>query len=196
MKHAVDWSLYLVTDRDLARGRPIEDVVDSAVRGGVSVVQIREKECSTLEYINLVKKIKDITDPRGIPLIVNDRLDVAQASGADGVHVGQYDMPYEEARRILGSQAIIGLTVETPEQAAAAESLVWESDPNTILTPLPGFPRIFSFGTFTLSRKTSPVGEERDPNFSRSVVEIPFIFLGSIINADNPLLPASLSEYA
>lgn len=123
MRRTVDWSLYLVTDRDLAGGRLIENVVESAVRGGVSVVQIREKDCSTLEYVNLVKKVKEITDSRGIPLIVNDRLDVAQASGVDGVHVGQNDMPYEEARRILGPQAIIGLTVETPVQAVAAEKL-------------------------------------------------------------------------
>jgi thiamine-phosphate pyrophosphorylase len=123
MKHTVDWSLYLVTDRDLAGARPIEEVVASAVNGGVSVVQLREKNCSTLEYINLAKRIKSITDSKRIPLIINDRLDVAQAAGADGVHVGQNDMPYSDARRILGPDAIIGLTVETPEQARAADTL-------------------------------------------------------------------------
>jgi thiamine-phosphate pyrophosphorylase len=123
MKHTVDWSLYLVTDRELAGTRPIENIVESAIRGGVSVVQLREKDCSTLEYINLAKKIKKITVSSNVPLIINDRLDVAQAVGADGVHVGQNDMPYREARCILGPDAIIGLTVETPEQAREAESL-------------------------------------------------------------------------
>ena len=123
MKKKIDLSLYLVTDRELSAGRPLEDIVSAAVRGGVSVVQLREKDCSTIEYINLAWRIKDVLHNTKIPLIINDRLDVAQAVNADGVHVGQNDMPYHLARQILGPNAIIGLTVESFEQAKEAENL-------------------------------------------------------------------------
>jgi thiamine-phosphate pyrophosphorylase len=123
VKRIVDYSLYLVTDRDLSLGRPIEQVVESAVRGGVTVVQLREKNCSTREYIELAKRVLSILKPMNIPLIINDRVDVALAVGADGVHIGQSDMPYKEARRIMGEDAIIGLSVETFEQAIEAETL-------------------------------------------------------------------------
>lgn len=123
MKKLVDYRLYLVTDRKLSLGRPIEDVVKSAVRGGVTIVQLREKECSTREYIELARRLLDFLRPLGIPLIINDRLDVALCVGADGVHVGQDDMPYKEARRLMGEDAIVGLTVETFDEAIEAESL-------------------------------------------------------------------------
>ena len=120
-KSDIDWSLYLVTDRDLAGEKSLEDVVFAAVRGGVTAVQLREKECTTLEYISLAKRIKRLLENSPVPLIINDRIDVALASNADGVHVGQSDMPYSEARRIMGPNSIIGLTVETMEQARLAE---------------------------------------------------------------------------
>jgi len=123
MKRKVDYSLYLVTDRNLSLGRSIEEIVESAVRGGVTIVQLREKDCSTREYIELAKSVLSILRPMNIPLIINDRVDVALAVGADGVHIGQNDMPYKEARRIMGEDAIIGLTVETFEQAKEAENL-------------------------------------------------------------------------
>jgi thiamine-phosphate pyrophosphorylase len=123
LKKKIDLSLYLVTDRELSVGRPLDDIVSAAVRGGVSAVQLREKNCSTIEYINLALRIKDILAGPQIPLIINDRIDVALAVKADGVHVGQNDMPYHMARQILGPKAIIGLTVETVEQAKEAESL-------------------------------------------------------------------------
>jgi thiamine-phosphate pyrophosphorylase len=123
MKKKVDWSLYLVTDRELSRGRPIEEIVLKSVQGGVTVVQLREKECSTSEYIDLAIRIKKILSKTGVPLIINDRIDVALAVNADGVHVGQSDMPYDMARRIIGSDKIVGLTVETLEQARNAEQL-------------------------------------------------------------------------
>jgi len=123
MKPEADWSLYLVTDRELSGVRPVEEVVTAAVRGGVTVVQLREKNCSTLAYINLAKKLKQALSILRIPLLINDRIDVALASGADGVHIGQSDMPYKDARRIIGPEAIIGLTVETMDQAIEAEKL-------------------------------------------------------------------------
>jgi thiamine-phosphate pyrophosphorylase len=123
MRPHADWSLYLVTDRPLSLGRPIDAIVRAAVEGGVTAVQLREKECSTREFIALARALQPILAARGVPLLINDRVDVALACGADGVHIGQSDMDYRDARRLLGGDALIGLSVETPEQAAAAESL-------------------------------------------------------------------------
>jgi thiamine-phosphate pyrophosphorylase len=91
----IDYSLYLVTDRGLARGRSTFEVVKAAVSGGVTCIQLREKDCSTLEFIEQAQAIKNFLGARKIPLIINDRLDVALAVGADGVHLGQSDMPLE-----------------------------------------------------------------------------------------------------
>jgi len=123
MKRQVDFSLYLVTDRKLSQSRMIEEIVSSAVRGGVTAVQIREKDCSTRKFVELARRIQSELKPFKIPLIINDRIDVAMAIGADGVHLGQSDMPYSDARRLIGSDAIIGLSVETMEQANEAENL-------------------------------------------------------------------------
>ena len=94
MRPEVDWRLYLVTDRGLIGGRDLETVVERAVRGGVTVVQLREKECATREFIDLARRLKQRLAPYHVPLIINDRIDVALAAGADGVHVGQSDMTY------------------------------------------------------------------------------------------------------
>jgi thiamine-phosphate pyrophosphorylase len=126
MKPAVDWSLYLVTDRPLLGGRSLEVVVEAAVRGGVTVVQLREKECSTRHYIDLGWHLKKLLEPFGVPLIIDARVDVALAVGAAGVHVGQSDMPFHEARRLLGPEALIGLTVETFDDAF--EAATWDVD--------------------------------------------------------------------
>ena len=123
MKRKIDWSLYFVTDGKLARGRAVEDVVAAAVRGGVTVVQLREKELSTREFIESARRLRAALESAGVPLIINDRVDVALAAGAAGVHLGQSDMPCPDARRLVGCDAIIGLSVETLDQAEEAESL-------------------------------------------------------------------------
>ena len=115
--------LYLVTDRTLSLGRPLEDVVTQALRGGVTMLQLREKKCSTLEFVELAQRIKNITQSFNVPLIINDRIDVALAVDADGVHLGQSDMPYATARSLLGPDKIIGLSVESVEHARFAEEL-------------------------------------------------------------------------
>jgi len=115
-----DWSLYLVTDRRLAGARPLPDLVAAAIRGGVTAVQLREKDCATREFVELARALKALLAPLAVPLIVNDRVDVALAAGADGVHVGQSDMDCGDVRRILGPTAAIGLSVETMEQALNA----------------------------------------------------------------------------
>ena len=120
---AYSFYLYLVTDRALSLGRPLEDVVTQALRGGVTMLQLREKVCSTLEFVELAQRIKNITQSFNVPLIINDRIDVALAVDADGVHLGQSDMPYATARSLLGPDKIIGLSVESVEHARAAEEL-------------------------------------------------------------------------
>ncbi|MFO7654613.1 MAG: thiamine phosphate synthase [Candidatus Krumholzibacteriia bacterium] len=119
----IDWSLYLVTDRALARGRSLPDLVSAAIRGGVTVVQIREKGATTREFLELTRALLRVTRAAGVPLLVNDRADVALVAGADGLHVGQDDLPGTDARRLLGPGAILGLSVENLEQVRAAESL-------------------------------------------------------------------------
>jgi thiamine-phosphate pyrophosphorylase len=115
--------LYLVTDRALCGGRPLEEVVRLAVQGGAACVQLREKDLSTREFVETASRIHDILLPAGVPLIINDRIDVALAVGAEGVHIGQGDMPYGTARRLLGPSAIIGLSVETWEDVEQARDL-------------------------------------------------------------------------
>ena len=121
-----DLSLYLVTDRELCLGRPVERIVEAAVRGGVSCVQLREKSLPTFAFVEAARSLKTILAPLGVPLIINDRVDVALAAGADGVHLGQGDMSYADARALLGPGAIIGLSVESTEQALEAGA--WDVD--------------------------------------------------------------------
>jgi thiamine-phosphate pyrophosphorylase len=115
--------LYLVTDRGLCRNRSLTEVVLQAVQGGVDYVQLREKYVATRLFLEEALAVKKILQSFGVPLIINDRVDVALACGADGVHVGQDDMPYTEVRRLMGEHAIIGVSVETWEDVLACEKL-------------------------------------------------------------------------
>lgn len=115
----IDYSLYLCTDRNLTAD--IEKTVELAIKGGVTVVQLREKNCSSREFYEVGEHLKKITDSKNIPLIVNDRLDIAQAIDAAGVHIGQDDLPCKVARKILGAEKIIGVSVSTVEEAIKAE---------------------------------------------------------------------------
>ena len=117
----IDYSLYLVTDRGLARGRSTLEIVRAAANGGVTCVQLREKDCSTLEFIEQALSIKEYLSARGIPLIINDRIDVAQAVKADGIHLGQTDMPLDMARAIVEDSMLIGISAESLEDAIEAE---------------------------------------------------------------------------
>jgi thiamine-phosphate pyrophosphorylase len=120
--------LCLVTDRRLARGRSLTDIAVAAVRGGATMVQLREKAATTREFLEEARALKALLAPLGIPLIINDRLDIAMAIDADGVHVGQTDLPVEEVRRIAGPGKMIGLSITNAPQilrpdAAAADYL-------------------------------------------------------------------------
>ncbi|KPJ78718.1 MAG: hypothetical protein AMJ54_01950 [Deltaproteobacteria bacterium SG8_13] len=116
-----DFSLYLVTDRGLSRGRSTLEIVEAAVRGGTSCVQLREKDCSTREFIEQAQSVRDLLQALGVPLIINDRLDVALAVKADGVHLGQTDMPLALARAIVADTMLIGISAESLKDALEAE---------------------------------------------------------------------------
>ena len=118
----IDYSLYLVTDRGLARGRSTLEIVRAAVDGGVTCVQLREKDCSTREFIKQALAIKHFLNARQVPLIINDRLDVALAVAAEGIHLGQSDMPLETARKIAGPSMLIGISAESVLNAVEAEA--------------------------------------------------------------------------
>ncbi|HYD76558.1 thiamine phosphate synthase [Ramlibacter sp.] len=115
--------LYLVTDRRFCGDRSLEAVVAAAVQGGASCVQLREKDTDTREFVALALALKRLLAPRGIPLVINDRIDVALACGADGVHLGQSDMPPDLARRLLPPHVFIGWSVETPDDVVRSAGL-------------------------------------------------------------------------
>ncbi len=120
MSRSPDYSLYLVTDDALAGGRSIEWIVAEAVAGGVTCVQLREKHAESRAYYERARALRERLRPLGIPLIINDRLDIALAAGADGVHLGQGDLPCVEARHIAGPNFLIGISVSTTAEAQAA----------------------------------------------------------------------------
>ncbi|MBQ1904672.1 MAG: thiamine phosphate synthase [Ruminococcus sp.] len=116
----LDTRIYFITDSTPYTEQEFLDRVRSALRGGVSLIQLREKERSTREYIDLAHKVGALAQEFGVPLIIDDRVDVALASGVQGVHLGQSDMPIKTARKILGEDFIIGATAKTVEQAVEA----------------------------------------------------------------------------
>ena len=116
----LDLSLYLVTDKsdDVEK---FLNTIEEAIKGGVTVVQIREKTAETLDFYNLALKVKEITTKYGVPLIINDRVDVALAIDADGVHVGQSDMPCDVTRKLIGEEKILGVSAATIDEAKKAQ---------------------------------------------------------------------------
>src|SRR3954451_5808106 len=121
-----DLRVYLITDPLLVGEGPLAAVVAAAIRGGVTLVQLRDKQASTLQMVQTGQRLREITSAAGVPLVVNDRVDVALAIGAEGVHVGhptQEDMPPEVCRRLLGPMAIVGVSVDQEDEAKRA----WEA---------------------------------------------------------------------
>lgn len=121
MKNSVDYTLYLVTDRELLQGRNLEKAVEEAVIGGVTLVQLREKDLETRDFYNIALKVKAVTSKYNIPLIINDRVDIALAVDADGVHVGQSDMEASIVRKLIGEEKILGVSARTLEEAIEAK---------------------------------------------------------------------------
>ncbi|GGN99383.1 thiamine phosphate synthase [Haloarcula pellucida] len=118
----VDWDVYLVTGESLSAGRTTREIVQRAIEGGVGVVQLREKGRTVRERYEMGREIRALTREAGVPFVVNDRIDLAQALDADGVHLGDDDLPVSVAREILGEDAIIGRSVSFVADAEAAEA--------------------------------------------------------------------------
>jgi thiamine-phosphate pyrophosphorylase len=116
-----DLLLYLCTDRTQLGGKPVADAVEEAVDGGATMVQLREKSASAREFYETALEVRKITERRGVPLVINDRLDIALAAGADGLHIGQSDIPLGAARALLGKSRFIGVSAGTLGEAMAAE---------------------------------------------------------------------------
>ncbi len=162
------WKLYIITDDAALRGgATLGDVVALAIRGGADVIQLRDKRTDDARLAETAKALLKITRPCGVPLIINDRIDVARVSGADGVHLGQEDASLEEARRELGEQCIIGRSTHSPEQALEAEKQ--------------GFDYIGVGPVFQTPTKPGyqPVGLDL-VRFAAKHVRIPFVAIGGI----------------
>ncbi len=168
----IDYSLYLVTDRGLSRGRTTIQIVEAALCGGVTCVQLREKTCSTREFITQALSIKDHLKRHNVPLIINDRVDIAQAVNADGVHLGQSDMPIETAKAILKDSMIIGISAESLEDAVQAEK---DGADYIGVSPI--------YVTPTKTDAASPLGLEGLREIRKSV-RIPLVGIGGL-NREN-----------
>lgn len=171
-RRVIDYSLYLVTDRPLCRDRSLLEVVTAAVSGGVTVVQLREKHCPTGEFILVARQLKRLLQGSGVPLIINDRLDVALAVEADGLHLGQQDMAITDARRLAGPGLIIGVSAESCEDALRAEG---EGADYIGISPV--------FATTTKKDAAAPLGLEGVRRI-RAAVRLPLVGIGGI-NAEN-----------
>lgn len=164
----LDYSLYLVTDRRLSLGRSTVEVVAAAVSGGVTCVQLREKHCSTREFLDEARRVRELLVGTGVPLIINDRLDVALAVGADGVHLGQNDMHISDARRLVGERLVIGISAESVADAIRAEA---EGADYIGVSPV--------FTTPTKMDTAPPLGLEGLREIRRAV-SLPLVAIGSI----------------
>ena len=163
-----DYSLYLVTDRRLSLGRSTVEVVAAAVSGGVTCVQLREKHCSTREFLEEARRVRELLVGTGVPLIINDRLDVALAVAADGVHLGQNDLPVADARRLVGERLVIGVSAESVADAIRAEA---EGADYIGVSPV--------FTTPTKMDTAPPLGLEGLREIRRAV-RLPLVAIGSI----------------
>ena len=120
-KENIDYSVYLVTDRRNKTDDEFLNIIEEAIKGGTTVVQLREKTASTKEFYELALKVKEITTRYEVPLLINDRIDIALAIDSEGVHIGQDDMPADIAREIIGEDKILGVSASTVEEAKKAQ---------------------------------------------------------------------------
>ena len=166
-KSKIDYSLYLCTDRSLMTAPTLEQAVNDAIKGGCTVVQLREKHATSREFYQLALSLKRITGYYGIPLIINDRLDIAAAVNAEGVHLGQKDLPADIARAVFGEEKIIGVSANNLQAAINAE--------------LDGADYIGVGAVFQTSTKTDtkPVTIDKLKEI-RSAVKIPMVAIGGI----------------
>lgn len=172
MKH-VDYTLYLCTDRGLMTSRTVEQSVEKAVCGGASVIQLREKHLSSRDFYETALKVREVTARYHVPFLVNDRADIALAVGADGVHVGQSDLPCTAVRRMMGEDALIGVSVSTVEEALAAQA-----DGADYL----GVGAMFATGT----KEDAAVVSRDTLRAIRAAVDLPIVIIGGVNAATIP----------
>ena len=121
MNKNLDYSLYLVTDRDILRNRDLCKAVEDSIKGGATIVQLREKFINDEKFLEIAKEVQKVTKKYNIPLIINDNVKIAKIIDAEGVHIGQSDESLEEVRKELGENKIIGVSVGSVEEAQKAE---------------------------------------------------------------------------
>jgi thiamine-phosphate pyrophosphorylase len=171
MNRKFDYTLYLVTDRELMSAENLETAVMEAIEGGVTMVQLREKTASSREFYKQAVRIKEITSRYGVPLIVNDRIDIALAIGADGVHIGQSDLPAAIVRKIIGRDMLLGVSA-----SSASEALQAQLDGADYL----GVGAMFHTGT----KKDARIVSMEELKRIRQAVRIPIVAIGGI-NREN-----------
>lgn len=120
---AIDYSLYLITDRFLVGDKDFFDAIAQALKGGVTLLQVREKEIDSKDFYTIALKLREITQKFNVPLIINDRLDIALAVDADGLHIGQSDLPINVVRNLLGKSKILGYSASNVEEALYGEKM-------------------------------------------------------------------------
>ncbi|MDT3433482.1 thiamine phosphate synthase [Haloarcula sp. 1CSR25-25] len=171
----VDWDVYLVTQASLSAGRTTDGIVADAVDGGVGVVQLREKDRSARERYELGQRLRELTHEAGVTFLVNDRVDIARALDADGVHLGDDDLPVPVARDLLGDDALIGRSVSTVDAARDAEAAGAD---------YLGVGAVFATGSKDdIDDEQYAVGTDRVAAIAEAV-DIPFVGIGGI-TADN-----------
>lgn len=175
MRPEMDYSLYVCTDRDIMTTDTLEEAVELAIKGGATIIQLREKDCTSREFYELALSIKDITDAYEVPLIINDRLDIALAVHADGVHLGQSDIPVQVAQNVMGPNCIVGATANTLEKAKEA----WQSGADYL-----GVGDVFGSAT---KNDTKPV-ELKELKKICDTVKIPVVAIGGISKKNIHLL--------
>ena len=122
MRIPIDYTIYLVTDRQLMSTKTLNEAIEQSIIGGCTLVQLREKEVSSFDFYQTAKAVKQLTDSYNVPLIINDRIDIALAVGADGVHIGQSDIPASVVRKIIGDDMILGVSARTVKEAIQAQN--------------------------------------------------------------------------
>ena len=167
-----DWKLYVILDRDLIGNRDPVDAARAAASAGAKVIQWRDKEGSAREAVKAVSQLKKDKSLQNIKVIINDRVDLAMASGADGVHLGQEDLPIAEARKLLREEKIIGVSTHNVEEAIQAEK---EGADYISLGPI--------FVTQTKKDAEAPLGVKKISQVKKSV-KLPLIAIGGISEAN------------
>jgi thiamine-phosphate pyrophosphorylase len=172
-KPMIDYSLYLITDRDLMSTPTLEQAVEEAIAGGCTLVQLREKKALSCDFYNTAVRIKQITDRYHVPLIINDRVDIALAVDATGVHIGQSDLPASIVRRIIGPHKILGVSA-----SSFAEAIQAQKDGADYL----GIGAMFATGTKT-DAKLVTLEELKK---IKATINLPMVVIGGINEATIP----------